>query len=731
MGNKMISKEKTKRVLQSEMREQQRQINQFRKAEKDWESRREELEKSVSKLQLLIKTTPARIINLDLDGNILFINHTTTKRTVNEVTGKSVFDFLSPAEQKKLKQILNKVIKTGRRYRYEPYITHPDGEKSWYENHVAPVKRNGKIVEFIITAKNITERKNAELELQKAHDKLKKSEEKRLLFLKSSPERMVNIDLKGKILYVNQAATRKLEDLIGTDTFQYITPEERIKLKRIIKEMVRTGKKKKYEAQYISPDGRNFHFDCTANPIKEDGKVVEILIIAADITEQRKAEAALKESEEKFRSLAEKSPNMIFINKGRRIIYVNKRCEEVMGYTRKEFFNAGFEFTALIAPESMAQTQKNYEKHFKGKDVHPYDNTLVTKDGKKLDVIITTKLIQYEGETATLGVVTDITERKKAEQNLIKAYDELERRVVERTAALTRANMQMKQEIEERKRAEKALQEREEMLRIILESSPDAIAVTDSKAILIECNQSNVDMLGYSSKGELIGKNAFTLIAQKDQKRARKNSEKTLKEGIIKNIDYTLVKKDGTGFPAEMSASVIHDASGKLAGFVAITKDITVRRKAEEALIRSEAELRKQKLALEEKNIALREIIAQIEIEKRKIEEDIDSNVELVLAPILEKLRSNEANHSYVNLLTHHLKGLTSSFGNKITDRDFNLTPREIEICNMIKGGMASKDISKLLNISSQTVERHRKNIRHKLGITNKRINLTSYLRKI
>jgi len=238
-------------------------------------------------------------------------------------------------------------------------------------------------------------------------------------------------------------------------------------------------------------------------------------------------------------------------------------------------------------------------------------------------------------------------------------------------------------------------------------------------------------MLDYESKDELLGKSAFDLIIEKDQDRALKNLERTMEAGIVKNIEYMHVKKDGIEFPAEMSASIVQDASGKLAGFVAITKDISVRKKAEEALIMSEAELRKQKLALEDKNIALREIIAQIEIEKRKIREDIDTNVEVVLAPILDTLRSNEANHIYVNLLQHHLNGLTSSFGNKISDKNVNLTPREIEICNMIKGAMTSKDISKMLNISCQTVERHRKNIRHKLGIVNRRVNLTSYLRKM
>ena len=264
-------------------------------------------------------------------------------------------------------------------------------------------------------------------------------------------------------------------------------------------------------------------------------------------------------------------------------------------------------------------------------------------------------------------------------------------------------------------------------LRLLLKTAPARVLNLDLAGNVLFINHTKTR----HSINEVLGRNAYDFILKKDREKAKKNLGRALSTGFVKNIEYMHLKRDGTEFPAETSASIFHDASGKLAGFVIITKDISVRKKAEEALIRSEAELRQQKLALEEKNIALREIIAQIEIEKRKIKEDIDTNVDLVIAPILDQLRSNKDNHSYINLLQHHLIGLTSSFGHKITDNEINLTPREIEICNIIKGGTSSKDISKMLNISSQTVERHRKNIRHKLGIANRRVNLTSYLRNM
>ncbi len=158
--------------------------------------------------------------------------------------------------------------------------------------------------------------------------------------------------------------------------------------------------------------------------------------------------------------------------------------------------------------------------------------------------------------------------------------------------------------------------------------------------------------------------------------------------------------------------------------------EIAERKSVERALLESEDKLQKQKSALEQKNVALREVIAQIEVEKRRINEDIENNINMVVSPILEKLKINKPSPKYINLIQHHLKELTSSFGSKITKKILKLTPREIEVCNMVKAGLTSKDISNLLNISYRTIEKHRKNIRRKLGIANKRINLTSFLRE-
>ena len=128
------------------------------------------------------------------------------------------------------------------------------------------------------------------------------------------------------------------------------------------------------------------------------------------------------------------------------------------------------------------------------------------------------------------------------------------------------------------------LSKREAKLQAILESSPEAITVIDLNGNIVECNQGTLDMLGYSSKDELIGRNGFALISEKDRERAKGNLAKVLDHGPMKDIEYIALTKDGTEFHAELSASVVKDSSGNPTGFVSIIKDISERKKAEQTL---------------------------------------------------------------------------------------------------------------------------------------------------
>ena len=170
----------------------------------------------------------------------------------------------------------------------------------------------------------------------------------------------------------------------------------------------------------------------------------------------------------------------------------------------------------------------------------------------------------------------------------------------------------------------------------------------------------------------------------------------------------------------------LFDSSGTLYAIQGVGRDVTKLRQAELELVEKNAEL-------ERKNTALTEVLEHIEQKKEEIKDNIRSNVQELFLPLLDKLRSSKRpeENGYIDMLERSLENLTSSFGHKITSRSLKLTPKEINICNLIKHDLSSKEISNLLGISLFTVERHRNNIRTKLGITNKHINLNTYLKSL
>jgi PAS domain S-box-containing protein len=153
-------------------------------------------------------------------------------------------------------------------------------------------------------------------------------------------------------------------------------------------------------------------------------------------------------------------------------------------------------------------------------------------------------------------------------RNQIKGYAEhLEEKVKERT---------------------RDLKESEERLKSILAASPDAITVTDLEGNIVECTEQALRTYRSPSREDFLGRNAFELIAERDRERAKDSMAKTLSSGLVRNVEYTLLTRDGSEYPAELSASLIRDALGMPIGFVAVTKNISDRKRMEQQLLKAE-----------------------------------------------------------------------------------------------------------------------------------------------
>ncbi len=164
-----------------------------------------------------------------------------------------------------------------------------------------------------------------------------------------------------------------------------------------------------------------------------------------------------------------------------------------------------------------------------------------------------------------------------------------------------------------------------------------------------------------------------------------------------------------------------------------LEREVERRRQTEAELRASEGQLRDQAQLLEQKNVALGELLGQLEREKQRLARDVDANVQRLLLPLVGRLREQRGrpDPAWLDLLEEQLEGLATPLGRRLDSVGYGLTPREIEICTLIRAGHSTGDIAGLLHLSEATVQTHRRSIRGKLGIKGGRGNLSVYLRSI
>jgi DNA-binding CsgD family transcriptional regulator len=231
-------------------------------------------------------------------------------------------------------------------------------------------------------------------------------------------------------------------------------------------------------------------------------------------------------------------------------------------------------------------------------------------------------------------------------------------------------------------------------------------------------------MLGYC-KEECIGKKLQDIGVSLDMGDFRKIMQTLDKSGIIYYDDVPVKTKAGQYIDTDI---YMVDRARLVQCNI---RDITERKKAEEALRERERELEIKTHNLEEANIALKVLLKIRDEDKTELEDKILLNIKELVVPYLEKLkmgRLDEQQKTHVSILESHLNDITSSFSHRLSSKYMNFTPSEIQIANLLRQGKTNKEIGELLNSSERTVAFHRGNIRRKLGLKNKKTNLKSYL---
>jgi len=267
------------------------------------------------------------------------------------------------------------------------------------------------------------------------------------------------------------------------------------------------------------------------------------------------------------------------------------------------------------------------------------------------------------------------------------------------------------------------------LTKFAVDQMANAVFWMKSDAGFIYVNNAACESLGYTRE-ELLSLHLYDI----DPSVTRENWE-TFFDGLRLRRSETRESvhrcKDGREFSIEVSVSRL-EWEGQEYDFCFV-RDITERRKAEQEIQATNEQLRLERLALEEKDIAMREVLARFEEEKQTTRQQIRTNVEEALTPLLSRLREqgDDNQRRLVDLLEQHLCNIASPFLDILRTSFSRLTPREQEICLMIKAGRRSKEIAGMLNISLLTIHKHREQIRKKLGLKHTNVNLNSFLKTL
>ena len=411
----------------------------------------------------------------------------------------------------------------------------------------------------------------------------------------------------------------------------------------------------------------------------------------------------LQESEARFRDIADNAMEWIWqVDTTGKYTYSSPVVKKILGYEPEEVL--GKYFFDFFHPDEKKKLMKATTKAFEHKkSFRKFTNQNLCKDGKTLVVLSTSGVPLFDAEGNFIGY-------RGADMDITDQYI-----------------------------AEKKLQVSEEHLRSLMESA-SGFAIYRLVYDKVSPHSLRVIFVSPSIKG-IFGipdpmkfKSWFENIHPDDVNRLTEANKRAFETNRFNEEFRTYNEKKGEWRWVQGISTGGVNKKGWNRHVNGILIDITERKVSEEALKSKERELETKANKLEDINTALNVLLEKRKVDQIELEEKIVLNVENLIKPYLDKLRQgslDDRKKNILNIIQSNLDEIISPFARNLSSRHYNLTPKEIQIANFIRQGTTNKEIADILFLSVKTVEFHRDNIRKKLGIKNKKINLTSYLLSI
>ncbi len=490
----------------------------------------------------------------DINGNIIYVNESFAEMhgyKSGQLIGENLSIFHNEEQMRNVIRLNEQLIQQG------SYIA----EEVWHKKRdgtVFPTLMNGtlirdekgKLLFMAATAVDITKNKKTE-------DALRDSENKYRTLLENLPQRIFLKDTNSVYVSCNENFAKELkikaEEFTGKTDYDFFPKELADKYRTDDESIIKSGQTKDIEERYVR-EGQERIVHTVKTPVRDErGKTIGILGIFWDITEHKKREEQLKESEQRLRTIFENAADGIVLADVQTMKFTtcNKMFSQMLGYEPDEIKNLGVED---VHPEQdLPNVIEQFEKQVRREITLAYNIPVKRKDSSIFYADINSFPITLRGKTYLMGIFRDITERKAAEEQIRK---------------LTSA----------------------------VEQSIDGIAILDLEPRLLYVNKAYAQMHGYTTE-EIIGMHITKLHKPGQMNEYERDLNQIRTKGSWEG-EVQRVRKNGSVFPAYISVTVLKDSDGEPTGILAVTRDITEARQREKELdIYREKMVRAEQLA--------------------------------------------------------------------------------------------------------------------------------------
>ena len=529
------------------------------------EKRARNLTKDEEKLKSIFAASPDAIIVTDLNGRIVDCNQAALaiygSSSKQELIRKSSTVFIAKKDRKRAMENLEKTLVQGSA-KFECTLLKKDGSQYPAELSESVVRDvSGNPSSFVGIIKDITEFKKTEKAIRESQEKFER------LFL-SNPEAAIYTDTKWRILDINPRFTElfgySLAEVKGKSPFKVIVPKDKLKESKILGERSKEGCTY-HETIRKKKDGSQVHVSISAAPITVDDQPIGYVTLYKDITERKRTEESLSESERRYRSVVDNiGIGVAVISPRMEILSLNNQMKKWFPHidiSRRPICYRSFNDPPRKRTCSYCPTIKTL------RNGRIHDATTNTpSDGKIINYrIVSSPIKDKDGKVvAAIEMVDDVTDSKRIKEQLEHYSEHLEELVEERT---------------------RKLQESEKRVRSVLECASEAVITIDSQENIIFWNKTAEGIFGYSAK-ETIGKSSLLVIPQRSRKEYQKAIHRLFSvrkpSSVGRAIEVTGRKKDGSEFPIELSLSMWKTKKGTFV--TGIIRDITERERMEERL---------------------------------------------------------------------------------------------------------------------------------------------------